>query len=160
MVKNMKKPFLLLFILLLTFPAYAEEAAIEAKVIVMFDAEGFTALAKDGKLIAVKLYGIRCPTLKQPFGQQAVQATTNAVFNKQVQMTKIGTDLIGNTLAVVKYDDRVLQETLLGAGMAWVNRSDCNIVPCYRWITLEGNAKARKVGLWGDDNPVPPWERP
>ena len=142
--------FIFLYIFFLAFPAYAEEAAIDAKVISVFSGDEFTALANDGKLMSIKLYGVGCPALNQPVGQQATQATTNAILDKQVKLIVIATDPSGSMLAVVKYNDRVLQETLLGAGMAWVDRTVCNIALCYnKWITMEGNAKARKAGLWG-----------
>ena len=154
-----KHLYLFLFMFLFISPAYAEESAIEAKVIAMFNGEEFTALANDGKLMPVKLYGIYCPAFKQPFAQQAAQTTADAVLGKQVEITVIGTDASGNMLSVVKYGSgRVLQETLLSYGMAWVYNPECTIGACYRWVASQGNAKARRSGLWSDSNPIPPWE--
>ena len=145
-------------IFLLVLPGLAV-AANQGRVVGVSDGDTITVLTPDKAQIKVRLYGIDCPESKQAFGNRAKQATSDAVFGKQVTLVIMDTDRYGRSVAIVRYDGLVLQETLLKAGMAWVYDKYCKPgTPCNDWRQMQKEARANRIGLWRDKNPVPPWE--
>jgi endonuclease YncB( thermonuclease family) len=55
----------------------------------------------------------------------------------------------------VYYEDKCLNEELLKAGLAWHFKrysDDGNLQ------SMEDQARANKIGLWQDNNPISPWD--
>ena len=65
-------------------------------------------------------------------------------------------DRFGRTVGeVTLLDGRILNRELLSAGLAWWYRKyskDQSLAD------LEQKAREKKIGLWQDENPIPPWE--
>ena len=120
MMSNCFKIFAVI-IFLLTAPALAAAAIHGGKVVGVTDGDTITVLTPDKVQIKVRLYGIDCPEAKPAFGNRAKQATSDAVFGKQVTLVVMDTDRYGRSVAIVRYDGLILQESLLKAGMAWVS---------------------------------------
>ena len=104
------------------------------------------------------MYGIDCPEKRQPFGKTAKQFTSDMVFGKTVEVNRIDTDRYGRTVALVAMDERLLNEELVRAGLAWVYDRYCYESICDSWKNSQLRARLDKRGLWGDPGQVPPWE--
>lgn len=139
--------------LLLSLPLIAQT---QGKVVAVADGDTFTMLTGEKKQIKVRLYGIDCPERKQAFGQVAKDFTADAVFGKEVKLSKEGKDRYGRTVAIVELEDgRILNEMLLQAGLAWhYKRYDKNP----DWAQMETRARRKRLGLWKDKYPIAPWD--
>lgn len=126
-----------------------------AIVVGVTDGDTIVVLTGDKEQIKVRLEGIDCPEYKQDFGYKAKQATSNLCFNKEVRIEKSGVDQYGRTLAFVYVGDICVNKELLKLGMAW-HYKHYNKDPDL--ARLEDNARAAKIGLWSQPNPVAPWD--
>jgi micrococcal nuclease len=130
-------------------------AQICGKVISITDGDTFTMLLGDNTKIKVRLHGIDCPEKSQDFGQVAKQYAADKIFGEQVCIDDKGKDRYGRTIGTVHYGNRILNEDLLSAGLAWhYLKYDQSI----RYSNLEGAAKKSKAGLWSQSNPIAPWD--
>lgn len=107
--------------------------------------------------VRVRLYGVDCPERSQAFGTAARRFTSELCFGQTVRLLSHGTDRYGRLLAdVVLADGRVVNQELVRAGLAWWYRE---FAPEARELeALEQQARARRLGLWADPQPLPPWE--
>ncbi|GAB4161482.1 MAG: thermonuclease family protein [Winogradskyella sp.] len=142
-----------LVILLFTTISFAQ--TITGKVVAITDGDTFKLLTQDSTLVRVRVANIDCPERKQPFSKRAKQFTSDAIFNKQVEIKVIKKDRYGRSIAYVFYDDKNLSRELLKAGLAWhyVKYSDDKTLQ-----PLEDKAKKDKIGLWVDPKAIAPWE--
>lgn len=133
----------------------------DAKVVGISDGDTIRVLrkTKDGTLdeVKVRLHGIDCPETGQPFGSVAKKATSALVFDHVVTVVAVDTDRYGRTVATVLFDEgKNLNHELVRQGMAWWYRK---YAPDDETLdALEHEARAAGRGLWGDKDPVPPWE--
>ena len=147
---------LLFFICLLPAPALA---AMQRVVDV---ANGDTIMIGSlhgGDRARVRLHGIACPEMNQPYGQAAKTYILRLVRNKLVDVEPApqGKDQYGRVVAIVHVPGAgVLQELLLQEGLAWVYPQHCK--NCGAWEAMQAQARREKKGLWAGENPVPPWQ--
>jgi micrococcal nuclease len=148
----MKKLFVLIFLLI---PALAIPCEFEGQVVGVTDGDTLKVLM-DGKAQKVRLFGIDTPEKGQPFSKRAKQLTSNLAFKKIVRVKIKDIGRWGRIIGIVTLPDgKVLNRELLQAGMAWVYRK---YTEDPELIEIETNAKAKQIGLWGEKNPVPPWD--
>lgn len=151
----MKKTALLIF-LLLSFALPAQEADLSGKVVAISDGDALTVLCNKEK-IKVRLYGIDCPEMDQPFGTKARQFTSDLALGKVVTIHVKDIDSNDLTVGEVILPDRkVLNYELVNAGLAWHYVKDAPKEETLE--ALEKEARKAKRGLWADPNPIPPWE--
>lgn len=141
------------FLLVLPCPAWAWSG----KVVGVSDGDTITVL-RDKHPEKIRLFGIDCPEKRQPFGNKAKQFTSDMVFGKTVEVNRIDTDRYGRTVAFVVVGNRLLNEELVMAGLAWVYDRYCYESICDSWKNFQLRAKLDKQGLWGESDEVPPWE--
>ncbi|WP_442876506.1 thermonuclease family protein [Enterobacter cloacae complex sp. ECC445] len=152
-------PKLLFLSLLGTIPvaAFAAVESFEGKVVKVIDGDTVQILDNQNSNIRVRLYGIDAPESKQPWGQKAKQALSNAVAGKTVKVVEHGLDVYGRELGTIWLDGYDINASMVDSGLAWVYRfQDEAIVPAY--IKFETGAKNASLGLWSEKSPVPPWE--
>lgn len=144
---------LFLLPLLLLFPLVSQ--TFYAKVVGVHDGDSITVLSSSNQQIKVRLEGIDCPELKQDFGQKAKQYTSSLCFQKQVRIVTTGKDRYGRTLAFVYVGNTCINRELLKAGMAWhFKKYNSNS----ELGKLESIARSKKIGLWSQPSPIPPWD--
>jgi endonuclease YncB( thermonuclease family) len=147
-------------ILFFPLPALAASSSFTARVVSVADGDAITVLTTDNRQVKVRLYGINCPERRQPYGNRARQATSEAIHGKEVNVHPMDTDRYGRTVAIVAAPGReMLNSWLVKSGLAWVYERYCKAAdPCDRLRELEREARAGKVGLWRDKAPVEPEE--
>ena len=104
--------------------------------------------------VRVRLYGIDCPEYQQPFSARARQFTSKMVFKREVHVRSEGTDRYDRLLGRVVVDGVELNEALVRNGLAWhyeIRVSDRTLADAER------HARAAKVGIWSQPDPIPPW---
>ncbi|MFY4731318.1 thermonuclease family protein [Nitrospira sp. BLG_2] len=114
-------------------------------------------ILKDNKEVRVRLAGIDCPERGQAFYQQAKSFTSEKCFGKEVKLNITqASDRYGRVVAdVILPDGTLLCSELVKAGLAWhyTHFSKSKVLE-----DLQTEAKENKRGLWGDKDPIPPWE--
>jgi micrococcal nuclease len=147
---------LALFLACLLSPLSAQ--AWQGKVVGVTDGDTITVLQEKNP-IKVRLYGIDCPEKRQAFGTRAKQFTSDLVFGKMVDVETVDVDRYKRTVGIVRLPDgTVVNQEIIRAGYAWVYARYCKKSICLEWKRLEGEAATGRLGLWKDENPVPPWE--
>ena len=151
----MRFPALLLCIAL-AVPAHAAPT-FTALVTAVADGVTLTVLtAQDKRQVKIRLYGIDCPESRQTFGKRAKQASSDAVFGKNVTVQPINTEHHGLTAAVVLMPGgKSLNEHLIREGLAQVSAQHCTQEDiCAPLSRLEKSAKVQKRGMWEDKKAV------
>jgi micrococcal nuclease len=125
------------------------------KVIGVKDGDTFVIL-KDGKEQTVRFKHIDCPEKAQDYGKVAKQFTSDACFNKFIQLKgKEEYDKYNRLLAeIILEDGRNLNQELVKNGLAW--RYKHSNEPIY--FQLEEEARKAKLNIWSVPNPTPPWD--
>ena len=160
---------------LLILGGVARAEALLGRVVGVTDGDTVTVLDAAKAQHKVRLAGIDAPEKGQPLGQRAKDNLSRLVFGKDVRVAWRKKDRYGRlvgTVWVVSPDmpctgkpdcpknlDAGLAQ--LTVGLAWHYKKYANEQePQQRgqYEFAEEEAKAKRVGLWKDANPVPPWE--
>jgi len=150
----MKIELKILFPALLVLIQLCFSYSVTGKVVAVKDGDTIEILNND-QTYRLRLDGVDCPEKNQAFGQKAKEFTSSLCFGKTVRAEISENDRYGRYISrVYLTDKKSLNEELLKAGMAWhykeYNRET-------KLADMELSAKSRKLGLWADKNPVPPW---
>lgn len=134
---------------------------LRGKVIAVSDGDTLTVLDEDLHTHKIRLAGIDAPEKNQPFGRQAKQHLSDLVFNANVSVEHNKVDRYGRTIGKIFLNGQDVNLQQIEAGLAWhykayekeQSTADRNI---YR--AAESVARLKKIGLWRDSDPVPPWD--
>ena len=124
------------------------------KVVGVHDGDTFTIL-HEGKTKKVRVNGIDCPEIGQPFGKNSKQYASGLIFGRVVTVVVFGRDRYGRTIGdAVLADGRILSKEMVRAGLAWQYRQYSKDKEL---SALEADARTSRRGLWADARPVAPW---
>ena len=153
-MKNVNTRWLTCVIVALFLPTLLYAGAWEGKVVGISDGDTIKVL-QDGKQVIIRLASIDCPEKGQPYGQAARKFTASLVAGKVVKVWQTDTDRYGRIVGFVFADGIDVNKELLKAGMAWHYKQYSRDPELAK---LEFQARAKKIGLWAEPDPVPPWE--
>lgn len=108
-------------------------------------------------IATVMLYGVDAPDKGQPFFRRSRKFLKEKLEGQKVSVRELVTDQKIIT-AVIIHEGVNINEELLKAGYGWVSAEYCREDFCGQWLAHEKQARNSKVGLWQDEDPVPPWE--
>ncbi len=131
-----------------------------AVIVHIHDGDTITAapLNAVGSPIKIRLYGIDTPEKGQPGGADATAYLHSLLpLRANVEVTEMGKDKYGRTVALVEHEGRTVNELMVEAGHAWVYARYCRAAMCKGWYALQRNAAAERRGLWEEDMPIAPW---
>ena len=145
---------------------------IQGRVVSVSDGDTITVLDADHQQHKIRLSGIDAPEKAQPFGQRSKENLSQLIFGRDVTVEWRKKDRYGRTVGKVMVAEPACREAAcpkildachaqIVAGMAWWYRQyakeqesgDAN-----RYEQSELEARARRIGLWSDPQPTPPWE--
>lgn len=176
-MKTRKAPFVLLITLFLSLLCVAQQPVavpvaqapvaasnnlqlvIEGKVINVHDGDTITVLDQNNKKFHIRLQGIDAPELKQEFGNVSQQNLSRMVLGKQVVIVWTKVDKYRRTVGTIKLDGQDMNIEQVKAGMAWhFKKYEDEQEPQDRvtYAAAEQQARAAKLGLWKDPNPMVP----
>lgn len=158
----------LLFGLLAPWPVAAE---LTGRVVAVSDGDSLTVLVNERDRVSVRLAGIDAPERQQSFGRQSQNYLATLAFGKDVRLEGERKDGRGHLLAKVwvaepncrppacapALDAGLAQ---IAAGLAWHDRAyqkEQAAEDRERYAQAEFLAKVRRLGLWSESNPLPPW---
>ena len=149
----------LLLALLLATSAHA--VTITGTVVSVADGDTVTVLDATKTQHKIRLTGIDAPEKMQPFGRRSKSSLSDMVYLKQVTVETDKKDRYGHNLGTVLINGKDANLMQIERGMAWWYRTyqrDQSANDRRLYEAAEATAKAKKVGLWADAKPVPPWE--
>lgn len=157
----MKKNFLFIFFVWLSAAIWpllpTPSPAQSCEVIAAHDGDSLRIRQLDGRSVSVRLYGVDCPELGQPYGDEARDLTRRLV-GQVVEVQPTGGRSWGRVVAVVVLPGGgTLQAELISAGLAWVDGRYCKMPECDGWRRGQELARDAQRGLWADGGAVPPW---
>lgn len=152
-----------LTILAITFalsaPAFSQ--TISGLVVYVADGDTLTVLDVDRRQHKIRLDEIDAPEIGhgrnrpgQPYGQNSSKALADMCMQRQATVEVMDTDRYGRTVGRVNCDGKDVNLAQVRTGMAW-NYRQYNRRP--EIARAEQEARAARMGLWADSNPVPPW---
>ncbi len=126
--------------------------------VVVSVADGDTVRVMDvnRKQHRVRLYGIDTPEIDQEFGRIARNALSKLVFSKNVVVDYEEKDQYGRIVGKLYVNGTYVNLVMVKAGYAWhyvryaENEHDL--------AEAEEQARKQRLGIWVQDNPMPPWE--
>jgi len=125
------------------------------KVITVIDGNKIEILTDQGEKLLIKLSEVDSPELGQEFGDEALAYTSKFCLNKMVEIDVVGKDRKGIRLGIVRLrNGKQLNTSLLKSGLAWYSH---HCIDLCEMKLIETKAKKKKLGLWIDENPTPPW---
>lgn len=139
-------------LLILLFAASTATAQLTGKVVRVHDGDTFTMVDSLGDTTIVRLQGIDCPELHQPYGYQARRRTNQLIYGRTVQVQAVTKDKYRRTIGIVSIGGQNLNMLLLREGLAWHYKKYDNSAYA---ASLEENARETKTGIWS--LPVAPW---
>lgn len=145
----------------LLFSGVAVATTTSGRVVGVSDGDTITVLAAGNKRLKVRLAGIDAPEKKQPFGQRSKANLALMVFGREVDLDCGKRDRYKRELCVVLHDDVDVNLEQVRAGLAWWYRQYAREQsPARReaYARAEQEAQEGRLGLWRDEDPVPPWE--
>lgn len=112
--------------------------------------------------IHIRFYGVDAPESAwpdmwpaQPFSAEAKKFIIEQVAGKQVTVRLKNDETYNRAVGEVFIGGKSMSHALLQRGLAWWNRKYEPYDTVLR--RLQEEAQAAKIGLWSQENPVPPW---
>ncbi len=135
----------------------AELKTINGEVISIKDGDTFTIKDQRDKLYKIRLADIDAPEIAQPFGRPAKRLLEDLALKKIVRVNYTQVDKYGRLIGEVFLPDgKMLNEEAIKAGLAWHYRVKH---PHSTFLEkMEYKAWKKKMGLWVQEKPIPPWE--
>jgi len=146
------RPALCGMALVLLASAEPSIAPFKARVIAVHDGDTVTLAGPAGHF-KVRLEGIDCPELGQPFSRRARQRTVELTLFRDVIVLPHSVDTHGRLIARLLVGSTDLSEQLVVEGLAW-HYKQYSSDP--RLSTAEQQARAARKGLWQDRQPISP----
>ncbi len=134
---------------------------IEGRVVGVSDGDTITVLYSTKTQHKIRLAGIDAPESKQAFGQASKKHLSDLVFGRNVALDCGKTDKYRRKVCVVMVDGQDANLAQVTGGMAWWYRQYQKEQAAQQrgaYEAAEATAKAGRVGLWSEPNPVPPWD--
>lgn len=150
------KILLLLTALSLGFVAKAELIGeeIKGKVTAVIDGNTIEITVSEKEKYIVLLHGIDSPDPGQKFAEEARLLVEKLLLNKNVTISIQGKDKTGNRLGDIRVEGVPdPKRELIRQGLAWTTDVD----PNGELESLKEHARSQGLGLWSEENPMPPW---
>jgi endonuclease YncB( thermonuclease family) len=149
---NRFKHAFMLFLIITSIPS--DLYAWEGLVVGVPEGDIITILKNDQQ-ITIRLAAIDCPEMDMPYGPRARTFTARLVADKKVRVWPVASDSKGRVMAFVFSEKKNLNKELLSAGLAWHHKTYARDPELAK---LAFKARSKKIGLWSQPNPIPPWE--
>lgn len=156
---------------LLCFLALAAHAeTLSGRVVDITDGDTITVLDSNHRQYKIRLAGIdapekalseKAPETAQAFGERSKEHLSSLVFDKTVTVEWNKQDRYGRTVGKVLMHGVDANLAQVKGGMAWWYRAyakEQSAADRRLYEQAEQQARAQRLGLWADKNPVPPWD--
>lgn len=136
------------------------EPPFQARLQNLSDGDSFVVRSEDGRRVTVRLSAIDAPEKIQAHGDSSRRSLLALLDKQSLTIIPIKRDPFGRTVAKVLVGERDVGLEQVRAGMAWHYRryeSEQSAQDRRDYAAAERRARAERLGLWADDQPLPPW---
>jgi len=124
------------------------------RVAAIHDGDTLTVL-RHGHGVKLRLNAVDAPELGQPYGRQARNSLSSLCYGRYATVEPVGEDKYERILARIRCGGLEVNREQLRRGMAWHYAQYSHDSSLQR---LEDEARYRRLGLWAQSRPEPPWE--
>ncbi len=170
-IRSRTRCIALLSALIFSLSAHAENF-IQGRVVGVSDGDTITVLDANRQQHKIRLSGIDAPEKAQPFGQRSKENLSQLIFGREVAVEWRKKDRYGRTVGKVMVAEAACREAScpkvldacnaqIVAGMAWWYRQyakEQEHDDAHRYEQSELEARTRRIGLWTESQPTPPWD--
>lgn len=132
----------------------APERILECRVIKVLDGNTVIGRAAGGEKHRIRLEYIDAPEPKRPHGREAAEFLKKLVLTRKVRARLIDDDLYGSELAVIECRGKNVNEAMVAAGHAWAYEYFLTGGVGERYLSLQREAREKKLGIWSDEKPL------
>ena len=136
--------------------AVPQQFDLSGRVLTIADGDTATIRTADNSKVKIRFYGIDSPERGQPYYNEAKRALTRMLSAKTVGVTVVERDQYGRTVGKVYLDGVDINLAMVSGGHAWWYQHYAKYERSLQ--DAQQQARAKKIGLWADSAPVPPWE--
>jgi micrococcal nuclease len=119
-----------------------------------------------GSFFTCRLYGIDAPETNRPrfgqpgqrYGEEASRELKKLILGETVEVTTTGQKTYKREVCLIRKDGVDINLEMVRMGYAWAYRQYLRRPYASDYIEAEKEARAKRLGLWADPNPTPPWE--
>ena len=130
------------------------------RVVGIADGDTLTLLDETSTQHKIRLSGIDSPEKGQPFGQHCKQSLSDLAYSRTVAVESNKLDRYGRVIGKVLVDGQDVNLEQIRRGCAWHYKQYQNeqrLDDRLAYNVAEESARAGRVGLWADREPVAPW---
>jgi endonuclease YncB( thermonuclease family) len=152
---------LLLAIIAVALSVTAQAKTIHGRVVRVSDGDTITVLDATATRHKIRLSGIDAPEKRQAFGRVSKRNLARLVFYKQVSVEYDKRDRHGRIVGKVLLGGSDICIRQIEDGFAWHFKKyedEQRAIDRVRYSRAESEARAARIDLWGDAEPLPPWE--
>ena len=138
---------------------------LQNEVVRVTDGDTVVIASADGrKNITCRLYGIDSPETPkrdrkgQPYAREAGKELRQLIYGQKVDVIITGEKTHGREVCIIKKDGMDINLEMVRRGYAWAYRKHLKSPYASEYIEAENKARDQKLGIWQQDNPLPPWE--
>ena len=131
------------------------------KVIKVTDGDTVNVLTSDNEIHKIRLSGIDAPEKKQAFGNSSKQALAELIDGKIVTVDYNKLDKYQRVVGKIMFNGQDVNLRQIKLGLAWHYKKyekEQDVEDRSIYANAEYIAQVVKAGLWGDDDPVAPWD--
>ena len=132
------------------------------KVVGISDGDSITIFDNEkNKELKVRLATIDAPERNQDFGRKSRQHLSNLVYKKKVTLNKFSKDRYKRVVAEVYLDGKNINIEQIKNGFAWhykKHQKQQRKSDRLAYSLAEDEARNKRLGIWQNDNPTPPWD--
>lgn len=166
----MKKFYLVFIIAMLfafaTITYAAQKRSLQGSVMQVKDGDTVMVIPSEGgQGFICRLYGIDAPeTAKrgkagQPYGDEAARELKKLILGQDVTVETTGSKTYKREVCLIKKNGMDINLEMVKRGYAFAYIQYLKRPHASIYIEAEGEARAKRLGLWKDStNPTPPWE--
>lgn len=94
----------------------------------------------------------------QPYGEEAYRALQDKLQRQRVRLEVMDIDKYHRSVCIVWLGNRNINLEMVEEGWAWAYRKYLDRPHASEYIQAEEQARSKRLGLWQQNNPQPPWE--
>jgi endonuclease YncB( thermonuclease family) len=134
---------------------------LEGNVVLVYDGDTFSLVARDGSMYTVRIEGIDAPENRQAFGPESAKNLAALIQGMDVVVIVRSVDARERNIGSVFVDGGDVALQLLRRGMAWNDPVLGSGQPADQreiYANAERKARADRAGLWANERAIAPWE--
>ena len=156
---NLAGVFAVIALSILTTAIHAE--TLTGRVVGIADGDTLTLLDATKTQHKIRLAGIDSPEKIQPFGQHCKKSLSDLAYDRVATVETSKLDRYGRAIGKVWVDSQDVNLEQIRRGCGWHYKkyqNEQSPEDRLSYNSAEELDRANRIGLWADQDPVPPWD--